>query len=462
MSTTTGSFNPNLAGHSVPLKINNMKVAQMDSQQIISLKNHKRSWAKVLPKYSKTAYKSGDELIFDLKPSLVDYINMKGAFLVATLNKFAVHAHGIYIPYGAFGLMRRMQINSGIYPLCDIDKYGLWSWNSYNGTVNKGLNYMDCFIVDGNEEVYKQEGNIDEEVNFRIPLLTPFDGIYLPVYNLGEPLELKITLGKTHEFLSTADDQQTWDAGDYSISNVSLYIDGLTVLSGGERESKIFQFHSIIPTHYNFPLQNQNTKHNFYYGQKNTSIKSIFSFIHKIINDPQVNLNEYGSSLACVRHNISMGGINYPYESGLTTELEMYYAFERFFNRYDSFLEQQPFKVQYEDGWDLPSNHSYAGIRKEQIVVTSVTQDGAGDVTSTELAIQYIEQIKRVLVWNYLCMNFDKLDQSNTIISGLDNERYSIVQSIDTFVAANNDELDTWLLVDKVFQIVNGQFIIND
>jgi hypothetical protein len=422
-----------------------LKIAQLNQETITSFKDHKRETPVIHPRNEKDTYIAGDVITFDLKGQGVDYVNMNNSILYfnVTCPNYGDETTRTWnhLLYGSMGLIARFQITSGSVDIMDINSnYGKFVYLELMGNV-ESENYKSWFNgIDGlfssGSILFNDDLNLkqyyrpsDLPVNaqgdpvsrrFKVPLITILDaGGYIPVYNLAEQLQIKITLEKARDCIWGADTE----AGlKYEVKSPTMQLDGLTVLGGGKMNDQPYRFHTVNAISY----KNQITKsnENISYDIKKTSLKKHLGFFYNeqqsLEMDYRVRRCFFGgqtvsnfagtnstvSSDLCNTFVFNLGGVNFPYEQPLQGH-DQYIQVEKYFHKYDltnGLNDNWMFEIY--SGWDYSKSifEPY-----ETAVASGLTQ---------------MSQIP--FVNTVLCAGFDRLEQTGEIISGIDSERFDI------------------------------------
>lgn len=420
-----------------------LKIAQLNQETITSFKDHKRETPVIHPRNEKDTYIAGDVITFDLKGQGVDYINLNNCVLYFPIQcpNYGVYADRKWnhLLYGAVGSISRLQITSGSVDIMDFnsnygkfvyleilgnvdsENYKSWLCGFDNTYTSGSINYNDNFDALN----YYRPSDLPVDVNedpvirtFRVPLITILDaGGYIPVYNLAEQLQIKLTLEKAKEVCwgGTTDNELK-----YEIKGPYMVLDGLTVLGGGKMNAQPYRFHSINAIAYKNQITKENE--NISYDIKKTSLKKHLGFFYNDETDytwdyrirrcffggnTPTNTQPDGtvSSDLCDTFVFNLGGVNFPYEQPVQG-FDQYIQVLKYFHKYDltNGLDDLWMYDLY-SGWDWAKN-----IREP------VQRLGTGETTYCQ--IPFVNSV--------LCANFDRLEQTSEIISGIDSERFDI------------------------------------
>ena len=212
-----------------------LKGSQQTQNTITVFKNHEKKWLKITPTLQKTSYKAGDLVRFAFKGQGGDYINFNGSSLWVHM-KASVDAS--LVPAGLLGLISRFQFRSGVFDFEDIHHYDRYMTSMAYGNVKKNTQILDI--------KWKTSAPDTLSDNFqwlRVPLITCLDaGGYIPVYNLAEELEMRLTLNDPYKFIRKAEEDGANIT--YEIDDLYFMVDGITATSGGTLNETPFKFHS--------------------------------------------------------------------------------------------------------------------------------------------------------------------------------------------------------------------------
>ena len=425
-----------------PFRINNIKEIQSQLFNIVSLINHKRNWTVNYPKYYKPFYQAGDELTFDLKPSLVDYINFDLAYITCDVNVDNIVIR--HFMYGTVGLIGRCYFLINIYPIWDIQQYGRNKWMELQGVVDKNKQNWETMYSSTSHPNQRTAIAQGESVRIKIPIMTPFDNVYFPVVNISEQLTLKIELAQDIDCI-TYNDEDATETFPYQLSNVQLWMDGLTALSGADLDNKEFVYHITIPKYFLNRCEVGESYWQFMYEMKNASLKKMISGLFRIADLPKHHLEFYSAHHEdVVKYQVSISGTVYPFAQGLSGDLDLWFEFERWFGRYDNFYDPKTYEINYNEGFNTHSLDAYWYYASPNVIwVRSDSDDW--------------------LLCFFLCMTFDTLGQTSSIMSGVNNETYTLIQLLQILTPLEHAYLlMNWIYKDAVLQVLNGTVIVND
>ncbi len=418
-----------------------LKIAQLNQETITSFKDHKKESPKVHPRNEKDTYTSGDVITFDLKGQGVDYINMNNSALYLEIkpNNTTQGAddQDLNLLYGTCGLIARLQITNGSVDLMDINSnYGKFVYLEVLGNAGSE-NYKSKNVgIDGlwssgltnfQDDIDLQlecPSSIDANVyhNFRVPLITILDaGGYLPVYNLAEQLQIKITLEQGRQCVWGG---TTLSANNYLITRPFMVLDGLTVLGGGKMNNTPYRFHAINAISYKNQISNESES--LSYDIKKTSLKKTMGFFYNeetdftmdyrvrrcflggsTVGNHRGNVNGALVAPLCTNFVFNLGGKNFPYEQPLD-EQSQYIQVEKYFHKYD-------LTNGLDDDWMMGF---FSGWGVGKCIHEPYRRAVVPAVDSLMTNIPFVNTI--------LCCSFDRLDQTSEIISGIDSERFDI------------------------------------
>jgi len=400
------------------LGIFNLKKAQQSQKQGIVFKSHQKRWAKISPENKKATYGANDEMKFKMKGQGVDYINFESSFLLVKIWATTYH-HGADLGQcfinGAHDLIYRQQTRSGAFNLEDVIEVNRFLTMEFMGSVhtNDAGHYKDYFAkIDIGVEDQLLPHTAETAVWVKVPFRTILDaGDYIPVYQLAESLDLIFTLNTNGKTLL----HKNFDGGlantftsVYQITDAYILADGLVATNNSILDNTPYKFPSVAVINFVDQLPPMNAyeatagaglQRTFTHDVKKTSLKKylagFFCDSYDTVQALAQNPKKYPQSLNASTIEFSMGGILYPYINGLDNKQLMWTEVERYFHLLENTISTVASKwLNYEHHW-FDASHIVGG--------------------------SYSEHFNTI----YAAV-FDRLNQRNDVVSGIDTERYDV------------------------------------
>ena len=389
---------------SIPtLGIFNLKKAQQSQKVGIVFKNHQKRWAKITPENKKELYNPGDVMKFRMKGQGVDYINFDSSFLMMQVYVDAVTTHFLN---GSYDMIYRQQTRSGAFNLEDVIEANRFLTFEFTGSVHgyhENHGFLDHF-----SQTSIGAASIDLPITkltaiwVKVPFRTILDaGDYIPIYQLAETLDLIFTLNSTAKTLYSI-------ANDYHVVDAYILADGLVATNNSVLDNSPYKFPSVAILNFVDQIGNlinyneANTKglrKTVTHDIKKTSLKK---WVGGFFSDTPVvfeNLShprEYPLSLDVEAIEFSMGGILYPYINGLDSKQLLWTEVQRYFHLLENTISTIANRyLQYNTTWFRESTADNIGFYNNHFPA-------------------------------FFCACFDRLNQRNDIVSGLDTERNDV------------------------------------
>lgn len=489
-----------------PTAITDVKELAQNMEDIVSLKNWTNRRARIYPDYNRTAWVSGQTATYSISSTDLDMWDIQGSSIWVRIQFHATSGTApnskshITMPRGSFGLIDRLTIKNGAFTIQDVEHYGdylwaqwvlhaghtsdpsAWLWTDediypdFSGTNPAAPTTGSWAKYDtktrDDSKMFPTETNKDTEKGIwvRVPLISVLDKTaYIPMYNLGEKLQFQFKFAPDNEavvamiFGGAGASRADLLTLKYSITDTYLEAVGLQALEGGVLTGAPFIFTSFNVMGFSaHPNAQQVVKVN--HDLKKTSVKKALTIIRpktlKIVGadngstllSTELKLHRSsawkpstinakptstGGDLPPVQkfHGM-MGGTIYPYPRPLETYHEFYNQLLRYGEQHSVFKS--------------PSDPTKWVIKFSENYLNNIhTCDSDNE--------------NRRSAFRYFPMIFDRLDQSSTIISGQDSERYTLQQ---VWEASSSLDADTVFLTfydyNVVVTISGGEIVLND
>lgn len=383
----------------------NLKKAQQTQKVGIVFKNHQKRWARISPENKKESYGPGDQMKFKMKGQGVDYINFESTFLMM---KVKVKADTDFFLNGSHDLIYRQQTRSGAFNLEDVIEANRFLTMEFMGSVHGKTTdgYQDNFAQIGIGSA-TPVGLTTTAKWIKVPFRTILDaGDYIPVFQLAESLDLVFTLNTTIKTLVSA-------ANDYEITDVYMLADGLVAANNSVLDNTPYKFPSVailnfvdqLPDMKSYLSDTATLQKTFTHDIKKTSLKKwlagFFSDTKNTIiadgwDTNNLDTRKYPLSMDSSAIEFSMGGILYPYINGLDSKQLMWTEVQRYYHLLENTIPTVATRwLQYEKTWfqDSTKNGDDTYLRHYSAIYTAC---------------------------------FDRLNQRNDVVSGIDTERYDV------------------------------------
>jgi len=422
--------------------IYDLKSVQQNAQNVTVFKNHVRQYIKIRPKNQRDEWTAGSTIEIPLLGQGLDYINFSGSSLVVSFNIVVAgnFAGPITFPFGSVGMIQRYQLRAGASDIEDIDNYGRFVWLQMMGHGSNDISEGDAMLNTNGSLVLPIASEAKQRM-LKIPLMTLFHKAgYVPIYNIAEDLVLRLELANVLDYVKSgnANAEPNGATVDILVTDMYFLADGMSATSGGQLSDQPFRFHT--QTHYgrvhlmDHADQNVIFLKRFIHDLKKTSMKK---WIGMFALDPPDSWDGAQGRLArelltspCRINDFSfifyLGGQPFPFKSEIDQPIDMYYQYLKYFNKQDAIGGSSEGVVQYTTNW--------------------------GPVDA-DTGLQRF----------YPAATFDKLDQTGTIISGIDTERYNIeLQMNGRHATEVVQRFFNWFTWDVIVTIVGGEIKIED
>lgn len=487
-----------------PTAITDVKELAQNMEDIVSLKNWTNRRVKIYPDYNRTKWTSEQTATFSISSTDLDMWDIQGSsiwirLLIRSGTGTAPHATmGVTLPRGTVGLINRFTVKNGAFTVQDVEHYNdyLWTqWVLHNGNHSDPEAWMwtdnDLFGEDisttvpasgswGMYDASTRETNklfvpnantTEKGVWLRLPLISVLDKTsYIPMYNLGEKLQLEIKWAADNEVFTTmivgantAKSMASAIASKYEITDMYMDAVGLQALEGGVLTGQPFIFTSFNVMGFTASPNSGQSVVKLNHDLKKTSVKKSITIIRpkelKIGGSADADSllttwtvlhrsSSWSKSCAAIgdtgggiidrvtKFHGLMGGTIYPYPTPLESYREYYDQLKRYGEQHSVFKSPQDTSK-----WMIEYNTNY--LNNNQTCGTADKWHNSR--------------------FRFFPMIFDRLDQSSTIISGQDSERYTLQQ---VWEANNGLAADTMFLTFYDFNVVvtisGGEIVVND
>jgi len=395
-----------------------LKNTQQGNNRVIVFKDHRRQIVDIYPTNPSFPYTENQVTTWKLKGQGVDYFNWSASILMIKAQE--PNNRDCFLPFSYAGLIYRLELLSGEFPVMDVTDYGKMVWLHIIGGLEGS-----CY--DGFTAIrYNSGGALLRGWWGGIPLITLFDNCgYYPIYNQGEELTLRITWAKNVECLTNPGNNVT-----YRIDDAKLVMDGLIATSGGNLDDAPFRWHTFNYLNIRTNLLPNVLLQRFSFDVKKSSMKkAIFPCFTPwaTTNLAQPYLATDSTLPNLDSYYVSMGGVWFPYQRPIDSRPLWYLQLLQFFHLYDITGFTSPMWITY-------------GSRFRSGIFGNPNRPYC----------------------DWICVIFDKLFQMASVMSGIDTERFD-TQLITKFTANPNGKVMIAMFVyDCVCTLAGGQLKIED
>lgn len=437
------------------LEIVDLKRAQKEA--IYVLKNNVRNRFYVEPINNKGPYFNPNDVItFSLKPHGYDFIDFNSMCLSFEIQVWADGTGITAGPYnnatqfftfmmGAWSVIRRIELLVGSRTIEDIDNYHVLTTHHVLHNVDEGYtNTWNGWTPDferANRCFHKGTAPTEAKwCRFKIPIHLCLErGTYLPIYNLAEDLQIRISLENQRRclrsgFITVSPAPTTQPM--YAIRGLRISLEAINAMAGASLTPDVYPFTSSTVTHYTYPWAITSSLFSRPIDARYMSTKKIMALQ---MYENEWNKGDFTAAnsqywrsetfSSWFRDNIDtyvvrIGGVNFPAQDRVQLPIDMFNNTQIFYHNYDDNTSLKKDWINRDTFWLNP---------------LLVTTDPAN---FTKFSV---------------CAVLENLPLAENIISGINTEKSNVMLEMSGTVAkAYNTVVLVWVWRDMIISFEEG------